>query len=400
MSPDAPLRFIDADGHILEHPDEMLAYAPRAAHDRIWHIETDAAGEEWCVFDGRRTLANGMSMAGVAGMGAEAREQARRGELRYSEVRPAAHDAKARLEDMDRDRIEVSVLYPTLLLGVQGVADAEFAELQCRVYNDWLSDHVAKGPGRLYGVAIVPQQDIERASREIERASRLPGIVGIMLRPNPNLDWRPMNDPAYDPLWRAASEVGLAIGFHPYQAADLPGACLGLRLDRVGRQESQPIDEALDAVGVDNIFFSQALSNPIDMMNTVAFTLAGGVCERFPDLRLVFLEANGGWIVPWLERLDHQAEIFPWDVPQLRLKPSEYFQRQCWISFEPDESTLAFSANSPLCGADRIIWASDYPHADATFPGATRELEESLASLRPDQQAAIACTNALDLYGL
>ena len=76
MSNDAPLRFIDSDGHILEHPNEMLDYAPRAARDRIWHIETDAGGNEWCVFDGRRVPANGMSMAGVAGMGAEAREQA------------------------------------------------------------------------------------------------------------------------------------------------------------------------------------------------------------------------------------------------------------------------------------------------------------------------------------
>jgi predicted TIM-barrel fold metal-dependent hydrolase len=249
-------------------------------------------------------------------------------------------------------------------------------------------------------VAIVPQQDIEAAAREIERVSRLPGIVAVLLRPNPTLDWKPMNDPGYDALWRAASETGLAIGFHPYQAADLPGACRGLRLDRIGRQETQPIDEALDAVGIDNIFFSQALANPIDMMNTVAFTLAGGVCERFPELKLVFLEANGGWIVPWLERLDHQAEIFSWDVSQLRLKPSEYFQRQCWISFEPDESTLAFSANSSLCGADRIVWASDYPHADATFPGATAELEASLAVLQPEQRAAIAGGNALDLYSL
>jgi predicted TIM-barrel fold metal-dependent hydrolase len=400
MSDDAPLRFIDSDGHILEHPNEMLDYAPRAARDRIWHIETDAEGNEWCVFDGRRTPANGMSMAGVAGMGAEAREQARRGELRYTEVRPAAYRAPARLDDMDRDRIEISVLYPTLLLGVQGIRDVAFAALQCRVYNDWLSDHVGQAPGRLFGVAIVPQQDIEEAAREIERASRLPGIVGVLLRPNPTLDWKPMNDPGYDPLWRAASEAGVAIGFHPYQAADLPGACRGLRLDRTGRSESQPIDAALDAVGVDNIFFSQALANPLDMMNTVAFTLAGGVCERFPDLKLAFLEANGGWIVPWLERLDHQAEVFAFDVPQLRLKPSEYFQRQCWISFEPDESTLAFSANSPLCGAERIVWASDYPHADATFPGATAELETSLATLRPEQRAAIAGGNALDLYSL
>ena len=79
------------------------------------------------------------------------------------------------------------------------------------------------------------------------------------------------------------------------------------------------------------------------MMNSIAFLLAGGVCERFPDLRIVFLEANGGWIVPWLERLDHHARSFTWDVPWLQMDPSEYFRRQCWISFDPDESALGFS---------------------------------------------------------
>ena len=134
-------------------------------------------------------------------------------------------------------------------------------------------------------------------------------------------------------------------------------------------------------VDIDNLYFTQAISNPVDLMTSIAFLLAGGVCERFPGLKLVCLEANGGWIVPWLERLDHHAEVFSWDVPWLKQKPSEYFKRQCWISFDPDESTLAFSANSPLCGADRIIWASDYPHPDAKFPG-------------------IAGANAVELYGL
>ena len=394
------LEFVDADGHVLEHPIGMVAYAPGAWRDRIWHIESDADGSEWCVVNGRRTRAEGMSMAGVAGMGAEARERARRGEIPYTEVRPSAYEAKPRLEDMDIDRIAQSVLYPTLLLGIQSEPDVAFAEVQCRAYNDWLSDHVQEAAGRLFGVAVVPQQDVDCAAREIARVGRLPGIVGVLLRPNPTLDWKPMSHPGYDPLWRAASDANLPIGFHPYQAGDLPGACLGLRLHQVGGAEGMPIDEALAAVGVDNIFYSQAIANPFDMMNTLAFTVAGGVCERFPELKLVFLEANGGWLVPWLERLDHQHAIFPWDAPSLRHPPSEYFKRQCWISFDVDESTLAFAADSPLCGADRIVWASDYPHADAVFPGVTTELEASIATLRPDQQRAIAGGNARALYDL
>lgn len=394
------LSFVDADGHVLEHPNAMQAFAPRAFRERIWHIETDASGVEFCVMNGARMRAAGMSMAGVAGMGAEARERARRGEIPYTQVRPAAWNAKPRVDDMESEGIGVSVLYPTLLLGIQATPDVEFAELQCRAYNDWLAAHVAEVPDRLHGVAIVPQQDVLRAAKEIERVGRLPGIVGVLLRPNPTLDWKPMHHRGYDPLWRAASDAGLAIGFHPYQAADLPGACRGLRLDRVGAREAMPIDEALEAIGVDNIFFSQAVANPLDMMNTVASTVAGGVCARFPDLRLVFLEASGGWIVPWLERLDHQAEHFGWDLPDLRHEPSHYFRRQCWISFDADESTLAFTADSPLCGADRIVWASDYPHADAVFPGVTKALVKGMAKLRPEQRRAIAGENARALYGI
>ena len=83
------------------------------------------------------------------------------------------------------------------------------------------------------------------------------------------------------------------------------------------------------------------------MMTTIAILIGGGVLERFPRLRCIFLEANGGWIVPFLERLDHHYEIFRWDVPQLKMKPSEYFKRQCWISFDPDESLLKAHRRAP-----------------------------------------------------
>jgi predicted TIM-barrel fold metal-dependent hydrolase len=392
------LYFVDADGHVLEHPTGMQDHAPAAYRDRIWHIETDADGTDWMVMDKQRMPANGLALAGTAGMSAEDRQRAMRGELRYTEVRPAAWNAAARLVDMDRDSIARSVLYPTLLLGIQAHPDHDFADVQCRAYNDWLSEHVAQGEGRLFGVAVVPQQDIERAAAEIRRAGRQPGIVGVLVRPNPTEDWKPFNDTVYDPLWSAACDAGLPIGLHPFLDARLPGACLGLRIHHL--QGSTLAVPDRDGINIDNIFFTQAISNPFDMMNSMTFLLAGGVCERFPELRVVFLEANGGWLVPWLERLDHHAEIFSWDVPKLRLAPSEYFRRQCWISFDPDESTLAFTANSPLCGADRIIWASDYPHPDARFPGTTDELREAISELTPDEQARIAGRNAEALYSL
>ena len=123
-------------------------------------------------------------------------------------------------------------------------------------------------------------------------------------------------------------------------------------------------------------------------MSSIAYLTAGGVCERFPDAKFIFLEANGGWLVPWLERLDHHCQEVPVGRADLSMLPSEYFRRQCWISFDPDESMLAFTAQSPLCGADRIIWASDYPHPDAKFPGVTEELAEALDGLTFEQKQA------------
>src|SRR4051812_36312857 len=118
----------------------MPDYAPAQFRDRIWHIETDSDGAEWLHFAGSCTPANGLSLAGTAGMSDEEVARARSGNMRYTEVRPAAYNAKARLQDMDQDGIDLAVLYPTSMLGLQSIEDEEFARVQARAYNDWASD--------------------------------------------------------------------------------------------------------------------------------------------------------------------------------------------------------------------------------------------------------------------
>jgi predicted TIM-barrel fold metal-dependent hydrolase len=294
------------------------------------------------------------------------------------------------------------------MLAIQAWPDLDYAERSCRAFNDWLADHCAQAPGRIYGVAVLPQQDIDAAAAELRRVARLPGIVGGFLRPNPTADWKPFSDNVYDPIWQAAADSNLALGFHPYLDAMLPGAAQGLRIGMLGMRtplrQHMP-DEVGGAIpglgsGIDNMAFAQAIANPVDMMTALTFLTMGGVCERFPDVRFVFLEANGGWIVPWLERLDHHAHEFPWDMPGLTMTPSEYFRRQCWISFDPDEAALPLAATSPLCGADRIVWASDFPHPDAKYPGVTETLMEATSNLSDDARRRIAGENALRLYGL
>jgi predicted TIM-barrel fold metal-dependent hydrolase len=404
------LRYIDSDGHILEPPTGMLEYAPAAYRDRIWHCETDAEGVEWIVWNGNRIQAGGL--AGTAGFSDEMVEKVRNLELSYSETRPSGWTASLRLADLDQDGIELSVLYPTMMLGLQSLRDVNFGQAQARAYNDWCSDHLRDGQGRLFGAGALPPvhhaDDVQGVVDEIRHVAELPGMVSVFMRPNPAVEWRYFNDPVYDPIWAALQDTDLPVAFHPFLSPDLPGACGGLKLARLRNPDGsyQSLDEFAQlesqegGAGVTNIYFTQAIANPVDVMSAICFVTSGGVAERFPGTKFMFLEANGGWLVPWLERLDHHAKKFSWDVPWLKMLPSEYFRRQCWISFDPDESMLAFTATSPLCGADRIIWASDYPHPDAKFPGVTQELDEALAGLTYEQKRAITSESALALYGI
>lgn len=392
------LVFIDADGHLLEPPTALVDYAPEQYRDTVWQVRTEDDGVERLTLEDMRMESAVMALAGSGGFNDADRVRAHSGEMTYADLPDYCWTAKGRLAALDGDDIDQSVLYPTMLLTFQHLRSIEFAEMQCQVYNNWLSDLCADGEGRLHGVAVLPHLDPERAAAEIRRVAGLPHIVGVQVRPNPALEFRHLNRSEYDPIWQAASDTGLPIGFHPLSSNDLPGAIQGLRLGNLGTSEI-PVQDQAD-FGSDNIFFAQALGNPVDMMSAIMFLTAGGVLGRFPDLRVAFLEANGGWIVPWLERLDHHYRIYPWDVPWLTEEPSAIFRRQCYISFDVDEALLQFTANSPLVGADRIIWASDFPHPDAKYPGTTAELARNLAGLPIEAQRAIAGGNAARLYGL
>ena len=151
---EGPLRYIDSDGHILEPPTGMLEYAPAEYRDRIWHCETDSDGVEWIVWDGQRNQAGGL--AGTAGFTDEMVERVRNLELTYSQTRPSGWTASLRLADLDQDGIELSVLYPTMMLGLQSLRDVKFGRAQARAYNDWCADHLREGQGRLFGAGALP----------------------------------------------------------------------------------------------------------------------------------------------------------------------------------------------------------------------------------------------------
>jgi predicted TIM-barrel fold metal-dependent hydrolase len=208
-----------------------------------------------------------------------------------------------------------------------------------------------------------------------------------MIRPAPYIGSKKLHDPVYDPFWDAAGALDCPIGVHPFSFPDMPNVVqlLGLDDDTMGNPSK-------------GLMLRQGLGNALDIMVAMGWFVGGGICERFPGLTVAFLEGSGGWVAPMLERFDHHLEVF--GSRYQATPPSELFKRQCYISFDPDEEALPFTANSRHVGADRIIWASDYPHPDAKIPGVVAELEEAIESLDPEQQRLIRGATAAALYRL
>ena len=365
---------IDADGHVIEPADLWQRELPPSWRPQGFQIRwnPDTLQEEVHV-EGRLLLPFGIVGVGLAG---RPFEDVGRG-VRYAELMPGGFDPRQRLRDMDAEGIDVAVLYPSVGLFLEAVEDAALAEACCRVYNDWLADYCRADPRRLVGIAGIPLQNVEAAVREMQRAVGQLGMRGVFVRPNP-CNGRALHDPYFEPFWAAVAEAGVPVGLHPSGAGDLPGALQGLRLDA-------PI------MGHPSIFF-------IDDLIGFSHLVCGGVLERHPTLQVAVLEAGGGWVAHWFDRFDHFAHVYAWMAPDLRAKPSEYFKRQCYVSFDPDETTLPLLL--PVIGEDRVVWASDYPHLDATYPGVVRELEEQLVALPSSAREKVRGQNAARLYRL
>lgn len=363
-----PTAVIDADGHVVE-PMEAWNGLPEA-HRPVIH--RDPSGYEHVVVGGREILA--VPLGTLATPGADFADPTRFTTL--ADARPGGSDPAARLADMTLEGIDQAVLYPSIGLYFWALDTPGTAARVATAYNDWLSGYCAADPARLFGAALLPMQDPEAAARELRRAVGQLGFKAAFVRPNPCMG-RSLSDRAYEPVWEAAEELAVPIGIHEGSSVIVP--TLG---------SDRPF----------NPLILHAVSHSFEQMLACAQLMAFGTLERHPGLRIVFLESGGGWVPFWLERLDEQAETFGGFCPRMPLRPSEYFARQCAISFEVDEATLP--ALLPFIGHDRVVWGSDYPHHDATFPGAVAALRRTIAPLGIPSQARILGANARRIYGL
>ncbi len=368
-SPERPdCGVIDADGHVLE-PWEAWRDLPEVIRPRS---ELDDDGLDHVIVGDEEVFFARLGQMGTPGSDVSRPS----GPVPLEQATPGAFDPRARLVDMDAEGIDVAVLYPTIGLGFWALRDAAAAVAIARAYNDWLASYCAAAPARLHGAAMLPFQDPAAALAELRRARDM-GFVAAFVRPNPCAG-RTLVDAAYEPIWTAAEELGVAIGIH---------------------EGFQP---AVPTFGLDrppyNVVVLHAVSHTFEQMFACAQLMACGVMERHPGLRFVFLESGGGWGPYWIERLDHQVPSYGGYAPEMKHLPSEYFARQCWISFELDEPTLPVLA--PMLGIERVVWGSDYPHADSTFPGALDELRATIAPLPRADRLRILGPNAKALYGL
>lgn len=370
---------VDADGHVLEPRDTWRDYIDPAFRDRAIRIADDDRGDEVLLVDGRPIESMRNRLAQLGGIDLDPDVALTGARLRYEDgCPPGGYDPAARLRVMDDEGIDVALLYPTIGICWEGlVTEPALATAYTRAYNRYIVDFCAHDPRRLVPVAHISLIDESGAVDEVVRA-RDAGCRAVYLSPDLQArSGRGLNDPAFDRFWSTAADLEMPIGFHVV-VRDQPFFSRWSPARGEGRE----------------LFSFTFLA--IDVMAAFTQMLASGVFERHPGLRCTVLESGATWISAWLDRMDHKYEVMRTVTPTT-MKPSDYFYRQCLVSADPDETVIAPIIEA--VGADSFVWASDYPHIDASY-GVVGEIRSRLASLPEGDQAKVLGLNAQRFYGL
>ena len=293
-------------------------------------------------------------------------------------MRPGAYDPKARLEDMDTDGVYAEVLYfggPVTNL----VKDPELRGFIVRRYNDWMLELSKAAPTRLVGLAHIPLLDINEGMNELRRVAKL-GLRGFHIDPFPDeRGGKALWDPAYEPFWSLVEETGMPMSFH----------IVGPRKANVRETFMNPTP------GIKETFIAIAPLSIVEVVSTLTFT---GILERHPKLNYVLVECGIGWIPYFLERMDQTFNKHRfWTKSVIKEKPSHYWYRQGYATFITD---LAGIAERHRAGIDNIMWSTDYPHSDSTWPKSREALAQHFDGVPPAERAKIAGGNAARLYHL
>lgn len=359
----------DADAHICEPRAVWEQYADPAFRDRILRVDREAGGKEALFVNGAST---GTNAAPACIPGAYANP-----DVTWDDIVPGSYDPAERLKVMDAERLDAALMFPSLWLLSGDITDGDVAAASARAYNRWIADFVAENPSRLYGMGVCPLQSVDAAIAEIAFMAEH-GLTGLTFRPERYNDLE-LFSPEMNRVWSAAQDHDLTVAVH---------GSFGSKMKSFARTR------------YDNQFYVHMVCHPFEQMACVMEMVASGVLDDFPNLRVGFFESGLGWLPYWLDRLDEHKETMGHLVPRLKRDPGEIWSDQCFITMEAGEGdALAQLADMGL--AHTVVWGSDYPHYDCTYPGALAELEESLERIgRPELREQVLYTNARRFMGL
>ncbi len=357
---------ISADSHITEHPETYTRYIDPKYRDTAPHVvHTEEKGDVFVVEGMNRPIAMGL----VAAAGKDPEELSETG-VKFEDLHRSGWDPKARMADQDRDGVAAEVIYPTVGMMICNHNDFDYKKACFDAYNRWITEYCSENPTRLLGCGQTAMRTPEEGVHDL-RAIKDMGLRGVMMPGTPQEE--DYDSEIYNPVWEAAIELGLPLSFHILTAKT--GPTRGPRI---------------------NTFLSIIRGNQ-DIMGTLIF---GGVFERYPELKVVCVEADAGWVPHYLYRMDHAYKRHRnWLAPGTTLSrlPSEYFSEHIYTTFQDD--WVAFKTANEM-NWRRLLWANDFPHSDSTWPWSQQMLDEHTQNLTDEQTRAILCENTAALYNI
>jgi uncharacterized protein len=371
--------FISADDHVQEHPEVWTKRMSKAKWgDRIPHVARQADGTECWMIDGKKADMRGVALAGAA-MSDRAREP-----QRWEEVPKSAYMAAERLNAMNVDGVDYSVLYP-IVAGRAGetfgsLADPELELACCEAYNDWLIEEWAAVSPRFVPQCIVPLAPIETTAKEIRRAVAkghkgvvLPSVPMMLRTKIPHI-----NEAVYDPVWAACQELDVPVCFHS-------GASREIQFPPY-EGFSTELAAALEAI-----------TRPVSSVLIVANFLYSQILHRFPKLKVVFSETSLAWCAYELELADHQFERQRINTEGYDLTPSQLFKRNCHMVGWFDTTGMKTRHH---IGLNSILWSTNFPLGTSTWPESRKAIERCFDGVPENERRQVLVDNTAKLYKL
>jgi predicted TIM-barrel fold metal-dependent hydrolase len=363
--------FVSADSHVTEPPNCYIDHIDPAYRDRAPYITNDEKRGDLYIIPGLERLPVPLGLMAAAGEESGTLSFFGR---RFEDLHKGGWDPKYRMADQARDGVAGEILFASVGMPLANHNDLDYRRACMEAYNRWLTEYCSYAPDRLYGCGQAAIKNPQDGIEEI-RAIKDAGFVGVMMAGAPGES--DYDDPIYDPLWAAAQEMDIPLCFH----------ILTSRHDSVayGHVRGPKINSLLNVI-----------RGCQDIMGMLVFA---GVFERFPDLKIVCVEADAGWVPHYTYRMDHiyKRHRFWNKAQELEKLPSEYFFNNIWLTFQDDWT--AFRCADQM-NVDRLMWANDFPHSDSTWPLSQELLKEHTVSLSAHDCRRILRDNCVELFAI